>query len=303
MADQKKPPQKTALLTDAPPEVQAAIDRQKGGGQPAPSGQATQMLEAPQVQAPQPAAGGGQPVVPTMMRQKPSGSLPPVKRKKQSTVGRWIAGPLISVGVAAGTAALAGVVMPPKPKVVAPPPKVMGKLMLSTNPPGASVTIDGQPFPHFTPTEVEREVGTTLKIGFKLDGYQSKEEEVLVASGERPFSVKLDKAEPVAPPPAPAAPVAAAPAAPAPKDKHEHHAAAPKTKEPAGKGTLSVFVRPWAIVYVDGNRLRQTPVQAYELPAGKHKIELVNDPKGKKEKLEITIEPNQSQEIRKDWDK
>jgi hypothetical protein len=70
-----------------------------------------------------------------------------------------------------------------------------------------------------------------------------------------------------------------------------------------GKGTLSVFVRPWAIVYTDGTRLRQTPVAAYEIASGKHVIELVNDPKGKREKLNITLKPGEAQEIRKDWDK
>ena len=64
-------------------------------------------------------------------------------------------------------------------------------------------------------------------------------------------------------------------------------------------------VRPAAvgIVYVDGTRLRQTPVQTYELPAGKHVLELVNDPKGKREKMLITLKPGEAQEIKKDWDK
>src|SRR5678815_5544079 len=124
MADK---PQKTQLLTDAPPEVQAAIDRQGKGGAPQ-QGQSTVMLEAPSVQPPQ----QKQQVVPTMMQQRPSGSLPPMGRKKSGGVGRWIAGPLISLVVAAGTAALAGVVMPAKPKVTTPPPKVMGKLQLAT---------------------------------------------------------------------------------------------------------------------------------------------------------------------------
>jgi hypothetical protein len=292
MADK---PQKTQLLTDAPPEVQAAIDRQSQprGGAPQ-QGQATAMLEAPNLSAQQRAA------VPAMMQNRPAGSLPPM-RKKSGGVGRWIAGPLISIGVAAGTAALAGVVMPPKPKVVAPEAKVMGKLQLATEPPGASVTIDGKPFPHFTPTDVEAAVGSTVRIGLKLDGYQPKEEEVVMASGERPMSFKLDKSAPAAPPPATAPP----PPAPVAAASHDHHhsSSSSKGKEPAGKGTLNVFVRPWAIVYIDGARLRQTPVQNYELGSGKHVVELVNDPKGKREKLTITLKAGESQEIRKDWDK
>jgi PEGA domain-containing protein len=291
MADK---PQKTQLLTDAPPEVQAAIDRQNQKGGAPQQGQSTVMLDAPNVQA---AAPQKQPVVPTMMQQRPSGSLPPVARKKSGGAGRWIAGPLISVAVAAGTAALAGVVMPAKAKTVTPPPKVTGKLQLVTDPPGASVTIDGKPFPHFTPTDVEADVGSTLRIGLKLDGYTSKEEEVAVTSGEHAMNFKLEKAAPpapVTPPVAPVAPVAAH------HDHHDHHAT---PKEEAGKGKINVFVRPWAIVYVDGARLRQTPVQNYELPSGKHVVELVNDPKGKREKLNITLKAGELQEIRKEWDK
>jgi hypothetical protein len=297
MADK---PQKTQLLTDAPPEVQAALDKQKG----APPQGATVMLDAPQAaqspsQSPAGASGQRQVVVPTMMKERPSGALPPVGRRKKPSAARWILGPLVSIGVAGATAALAHVVMPPKPKVTAPPPKVVGKILLSTDPKGASVTIDGKPFPHFTPTTVEAEVGSTVKIGLKLEGYQDLEEDVAVAEGERPMSFKLEKA--AEPPPV-------AVAAPAKKEErheheHEHHAAAKAPKEPVGKGTLSVFVRPWAIVYVDGTRLRQTPVNGYELSSGKHTIELVNDPKAKREKMLITLKPGDSQEIRRDWDK
>src|SRR3954467_7508858 len=113
MADK---PQKTQLLTDAPPEVQAAIDRQSQKGGAPQQGQSTVMLDAPNVSAPP----QKQQAVPTMMQQRPSGSLPPMARKKSGGAGRWIAGPLISIVVAAGTAALAGVVMPVKQKVAAP---------------------------------------------------------------------------------------------------------------------------------------------------------------------------------------
>ena len=64
-----------------------------------------------------------------------------------------------------------------------------------------------------------------------------------------------------------------------------------------------MFVRPWAIVFVDGTRLRQTPIDKFELPAGKHTIELVNDTRGKRERVPITVTPGQNQELRYDWDK
>ena len=301
MAD-KGPPQKTQLLTDAPPEVQKAIDRQSQGGGGGGGAPRTMLMDAPNAgaapQAARPQAS------PQMMQNRPAGQLPPVARKS-SSAGRWIAGPLISIIVAAGTAAGARFVMPPPAKPAPVAAKQKGKLMLETEPASASVTIDGKPFPRFTPTEVEGEVGSTMRIGFKLDGYETKEEEVAIMAGQKTFKVTLEKSAPAAP-----APVAAA-AAPEPKKERRSSSsrepAAPKEpkapKEPVGKGTLSVFVRPWAIVYIDGTRLRQTPVQGYELPSGKHTIELVNDPKGKKEKLQISLKPGESQEIRKDWDK
>jgi hypothetical protein len=74
-------------------------------------------------------------------------------------------------------------------------------------------------------------------------------------------------------------------------------------KKPAGKGTISIFVHPWAIVFVDGQRLRQTPIANYELPAGKHTFQLVNDGLGKKETLTVNIKPGSNPEIRKEWAK
>src|SRR5262249_22642485 len=148
-------------------------------------------------------------------------------------------------------------------------------------------------YPHFTPTAVEGDVGSTLQVEFKLDGYAPKSAEVYVGEGERPFNAKLERLE--APPPAPAPPQ---------PPKHEHKPRpAVAAKEPVGKATLSVFVRPWAIVYVDGARLRQTPVQAYELNSGKHTIELVNESKAKREKMIVNLNPGDTHEIRLDWDK
>jgi hypothetical protein len=197
----------------------------------------------------------------------------------------------------------AGVLMPVKKAPPPPPPKVAGKLRLNTDPPGAAVSIDGKPFPHFTPTEYEGDVGTTVKVAFKLDGYQPKEEEVVISKGEHPFNAKLEPAvveKKPEPPPAPAPPPVVAAA---PSEHHHHHSDHSAPKQAAGKATISVFVRPWAIVYVDGARLRQTPVQAYEVSSGKHTLELVNDGKAKREKIPLQLKPGESQEIRRDWDK
>ncbi|HWE31352.1 MAG TPA: hypothetical protein VHB97_25280, partial [Polyangia bacterium] len=154
--------------------------------------------------------------------------------------------------------------------------------------------------PRFTPTVVEGEIGATLKLTFMADGYATKEEEVYVAAGEVPFNVKLLPVAPAAP--APAAPAAPAPEAAAPAHEH-HHSSAAKPKEPVGTATISIAVRPWAIVFVDKQRLRQTPINDYSLPSGKHVIELVNEGKNRREKIEVTLKPGETQDIHRDWDK
>ena len=277
MADDKK--QKTLFLDDgmAPPPA---------AGPPL-SNQKTMMLDSSA-----PAAPPRQVVVPTLMQQPPSQPLPPLSRPRPpSAWGRWVAGPLIAALVAAGTVAIAGRLQPRQP--AAPAVKPQGRLRVNTEPPGASILVDGKRVPHFTPTVIEGDVGATLKLTFSMDGFQTHQAEVYVGEGEHPFNVKL---KPSAPAPAPA-PVAA----PAPPPRHEHHAA--RVKEPAGKATISIFVRPWAIVFIDKQRLRQTPVQGYEIPSGKHTIELVNEGKDRREKIEVDLKPGEQQEIRRDWDK
>ncbi len=284
MADDKK--QKTLFLDDAG----AAAPRSEA---PA-SSQSTMMLDPGQHA---PAAGQRQVVVPTMMKEPPRQQLPPMQRPpRPSTLGRWIAGPIIAALVAAGTVAVAGRLLPAHKKgaQVAGSGKPQGKLRLNTEPPGASILIDGKRIPHFTPTVVEGDVGATLRLTFSMDGFKTQETDVYVADGEHPFNVRL---KPLAAPTAPAPP----PPEPVKHEHHEHHAAAPK--EPVGQATLSVLVRPWAIVFVDHQRLKQTPVQGYQIPSGKHIIELVNEGKNRREKIEVDLKPGEEQEIKRDWDK
>jgi len=204
MADDKK--QKTLFLDDA------------AAGAPPPSAppisqQSTMMMDAPNV-AP-PAGGQRQMVVPTMMKEAPRQQLPPMQRPpRPSTAGRWIAGPLIAAIVGAGTFVAAGKLLPGKKGAQTQPQKPQGKLRLQTNPPGASILVDGKRFPRFTPATIEGDIGATLKLTFSMDGFETQESDVYVGEGEHNFSIKL---KPVAAPPAPA------PAAPEPAPKKEHH--------------------------------------------------------------------------------
>ncbi|ATB34946.1 serine/threonine protein kinase [Cystobacter fuscus] len=103
---------------------------------------------------------------------------------------------------------------------------------------------------------------------------------------------KLVSPEPEAEPtPATPEPIAEktvpAPAKPAAQDPKR---AAPRAKSTA-KGILELRIRPYAVVYVDGKKVGETPLAPLELPAGRHNVRLVNEESGEK-KFEVEIEPN-----------
>ena len=283
MADDKK--QKTLFLDDAA----AAAPPRKDGGAPL-SSQSTMMLDAAQAPPAQ-----RQLVVPTMMKEPPREQLPPMSQpRRPSTWGRWLAGPLVAALFAGGTFAGANALMPrTRPGAVVGSGKPQGRLRVNTEPPGASIVVDGKRFPRFTPAVVEGDVGATLKLSFTMDGFAPREAEVYVAEGEHPFNVRL----------APVATPAPAPTAPEPAPRKEHRGSAKPIKEPVGEATLSILVRPWAIVFIDKQRLRQTPIQGYKIPSGKHVIELANEAKNRRQKIEINLKPGEEQEIKLDWDK
>jgi hypothetical protein len=49
-------------------------------------------------------------------------------------------------------------------------------------------------------------------------------------------------------------------------------------RPPKGKatGTLSVNSEPWSTVFVDGERVRETPLVGHRLTVGRHRVRLVN---------------------------
>lgn len=70
-----------------------------------------------------------------------------------------------------------------------------------------------------------------------------------------------------------------------------------------GKATLTVLVRPWAIVYIDGKKIQQTPLRNYAISAGSHKLLLVNDSKGKRQELKIKATAGEAvPEVKLNWE-
>ncbi|WP_395857789.1 protein kinase [Cystobacter fuscus] len=99
------------------------------------------------------------------------------------------------------------------------------------------------------------------------------------------------KAEPTPVTPEPVAEKAVpAPAKPAAQDPKR---AAPRAK-PIARGTLEFRIRPYAVVYVDGKKVGETPLAPLDLPAGRHSVRLVNEESGEKKFDNVEIEPNKS---------
>jgi hypothetical protein len=305
----------TAILDANSPEhakVQAQIAAAAGRGAPPPAAAPMAGKGAPPVagrNAPPPAAppapGGGTPQRTVMldtpippqvarMQQAPKQRLAPVEVKappKQATWHRWVVGPSLMCATAGITWFVAGYALPAKAvKEEKPPPKMrpIGRIQLKTTPPGASVKVDDHVLPHFTPTPVEGFVDDTSHLTITLSGYKPHEEDVIFHKDERPLSIVLDKID--------EAPF---------EVKKRSHAEKPKKEkeEPQGKGSISIFVHPWAIVFVDGTRLRQTPIANFELASGKHEFKLVNEGLSKTETISLTIKPGTNPEIRREWAK
>jgi len=66
-------------------------------------------------------------------------------------------------------------------------------------------------------------------------------------------------------------------------------------------GKLSVLVTPWALVWLDGKELDQTPVVLDDVPAGRHRLRLKNTVAGKDETMTITVDPDHKTTIERAW--
>ena len=280
-----------AAARNAPPPVSAPPSAMMSGAGPPPGaprgGQSTVMLDAPNVPPP-----GGK--LPSTGSRAP---LAPLEQPKSpSTAMRWVIGPGIMAVTAVVTILLSGLLLPAKAvkdltgnKPVVAGPK--GKINLRTNPSRASVTIDGKSWPKFTPTDVEGEIGKTAHIVCSLDGYAPASADVVFNEEPRPLTLTLDREDP---------------------DKVVHVASdsgdppvdSPAWKKKFGKGDaiVSFFVTGApATVFVDGQRVRQTPIANFKVKPGKHQIELVNDGKGKHEKFDAILKGGDNPDIRRDW--
>ncbi len=73
----------------------------------------------------------------------------------------------------------------------------------------------------------------------------------------------------------------------------------PPTPPPSktGPGYLSVNTRPWTKVYVDGRFIRNTPLMRHELPAGRHRLTLINEDFNIRETVNVRIKSGQNSPV------
>ncbi len=288
--------QSTAIFDSSSPQL-AAVQAQiaaatraatPAGSGPPPSapggGQSTVMLDSPIVRPPLQAPGPAP--APAPVRSSTGGArqllpLQAIVKPQPQTWQRWVIGPGVMLLCAGLTWFVLGIVMPAqvvKPVVTPPPPKPkpLGKLQLKTTPPGATIQLADQTVPRFTPTVVEWPAGETVHLTLSLEGYRPHEEQLRFSADERQLAVTLEKIP-------------------------EVKKVVKRIARPVGTGTISIFVRPVADVFVDGNRIRQTPIASHELSTGRHTFTLVNDRLHKKVQRMVEIKAGVNPEIREDF--
>jgi hypothetical protein len=149
-----------------------------------------------------------------------------------------------------------------------PSPAASGRLVVVTTPPGAAVTINGQPSGRAPLTKEGLSFGNYV-VGVALPGYQPRNAQVRLSGGaaSRTLAMQLQRESTAVaskggtppeaprtqkPVPVPAAPMARPPESPA-----------------AGTGTLEIDSRPvGAQAFVDGRPVGPTPVRVPDVAAG-----------------------------------
>jgi hypothetical protein len=118
----------------------------------------------------------------------------------------------------------------------------------------------------------------------------------LVAVDAMPLST-VDAIEPVAGVPD----AAIVPDAPRPSKSDTVRTTPRKSVAEAPKppGELAILVKPWAHVWIDGVKKRDTPFRD-SVSAGRHKIKIANE-SGKSETIAVTIESGKTFTIERDW--
>jgi serine/threonine protein kinase len=74
----------------------------------------------------------------------------------------------------------------------------------------------------------------------------------------------------------------------------------PRQLQATRTGELAVLAKPWAVIWLNGKRSGQTPFRAV-VPAGRYRVRLANDDIGKDEITTITVEPDETATVERNW--
>lgn len=66
-------------------------------------------------------------------------------------------------------------------------------------------------------------------------------------------------------------------------------------------GNLHVLVTPWAVCWIDGERIDQTPCMLDDLPVGRYRVRLENSAMHKVETLTATVTAGDTTTIERAW--
>ncbi len=169
------------------------------------------------------------------------------------------------------------------------------KVQLRTEPSEVQVSIDGKPVEGVTPLEVDLEVGKTYTLKFEKEGYVPKETKLSIdtpGSLEKTVYLKaMSRREKVA-------------------TSQPRTVITPPAKlgSPNNKvispGSLSVTTVPWSYVYVDNQKMGETPVVGLSISPGKHRLRLANPQLSLKDKsVMIEIKENKHTRCTYEFDK
>jgi tRNA A-37 threonylcarbamoyl transferase component Bud32 len=127
------------------------------------------------------------------------------------------------------------------------------RLVVSTDPPGAEVAVDGRTVGRTPLGNVTLAAdGRAHALRLRRHGFVDVTEEIALADGK---DVVVDRK-----------------LSPAPR-----------------YGTIDLHVDPWAVVYLDGRQIGEAPVKGLQLPVGHHRLKLVNPVRHKQMMLAVDV--------------
>ncbi|MDX2012790.1 MAG: protein kinase [Myxococcaceae bacterium] len=158
---------------------------------------------------------------------------------------------------------------------------------LTSEPAGATVTIDGEKQAGRTPLTVQRPAGTTASLIVELDGHQGQSLQLEVPAGqttlERAFVLKPD---------VPTKPTAATKPPGAVKPPVVQPAVKPPEVRATGSGTVRFVATPYATVECPPYRFGDTPFGDKQMAAGEYRCTFTNAELGKSQTKTIRVEAN-----------